>query len=168
MEDGEYISKSYFDVFTSEIEIIVEEIESFIANLSVLEDEIYDAKYYYVNYLTAIKEALLETETNNLVYKWSKVDEAWMQIKTPFQIGHPLEYYEDKYRKAVAPEWDLRIQNIVFESDVEPNIMSMYETLFKEFDKEKFYSSYVFSKSNINRVQFYLTSPVLYYSSSFT
>ena len=168
MENEEYVSKSYYDVFSGEIKTIVDELDIFIDNLSVLEDEIYNAKDIYINYLTAIKEALIETDTNNLVNMWSKVDEAWMQIKTPFQIGHPLEYYEDKYRKAVAPEWDLRIQNVVFESDVEPNIMSMYETLFEEFDKEKFQSSYVFSKSNINRVQFYLTSPVLYYSSEFT
>jgi hypothetical protein len=55
-----------------------------------------------------------------------------MSIKTPFQISHPLEYYEDKYRKAVAPEWDLRIDNKVFESDVESSILSMYEYFYDE------------------------------------
>jgi len=55
-----------------------------------------------------------------------------MSIKTPFQISHPLEFYEDKYRKAVAPEWDLRILNTVFESDVESSIENMYETIYDE------------------------------------
>jgi hypothetical protein len=91
-----------------------------------------------------------------------------MQIKTPFQIGHPLEFYEDKYRKAVAPEWDLRILNNVFESDVEESILNMYENIFDEIDREKFKSSYEFSLANQKRVQLYLSSPVLYYSSELT
>jgi hypothetical protein len=95
-----------------------------------LEDDVYNAKFEYIAYLNAIKNAFLETNTDNLVEKWSLVDETWMGIKTPFQIGHPLEFYEDKYRKAVAPEWDLRIQNEVLESDVESSILSMYETLY--------------------------------------
>jgi len=74
----------------------------------------------------------LEKDVNTLVAKWALVDETWMQIKTPFQISHPLEFYEDKYRKAVAPEWDLRIQNSVFESIVEKDILNMYETFYKE------------------------------------
>jgi hypothetical protein len=107
-----------------------------------------------------------------------------MKIKTPFQISHPLEFYEDKYRKAVAPEWDLRILNTVFESDVEESIESMYENIYDEiphpnplpkgegteqFYSRKYYkSSYEFSLANQKRVQLYLTSPVLYYSSELT
>jgi hypothetical protein len=33
----------------------------------------------------------------------------WMAIDTPFQPAHPIEYYEDKYRKAVSIELDFRI-----------------------------------------------------------
>jgi len=55
-----------------------------------------------------------------------------MEIKTPFQISHPLEYYEDKYRKAVAPEWDLRILNTVFKSDIEESMEKMYEELYDD------------------------------------
>jgi hypothetical protein len=82
--------------------------------------------------LNSIKNALLERDVDNLVYKWSLVDEAWMSIKTPLQISHPLEFYEDKYRKAVAPEWDLRILNNVFDSVVESDIENMYENIFSE------------------------------------
>jgi hypothetical protein len=163
-----YKSKSYYDVFKNEINSIVLELESFIDNLSVLEDDIYDSKQDYINYLSAIKDALLEIDTNKLVEKWSKVDEYWMQIKTPFQISHPLEYYEDKYRQAVAPEWDLRIQNKVFESDIYNSILNIFEKFYSELKNEKFTQIYEFSKANINRVQFYLSSPVLYYSSEMT
>jgi CRISPR/Cas system endoribonuclease Cas6 (RAMP superfamily) len=102
------------------------------------------------------------------VEKWSEVDDCWMKIKTPFQIGHPLEFYEDKYRKAVAPEWDLRLQNKVFDSDVEKDILNMYETIYDEIGRDNYRKSYDFSLANQKRVQLYLSSPVLYYSSELT
>ena len=182
LEDWKYVSKAYSEVFKTEIKDIVWELDSFIIKLSSLEDEIYNAKDFYIDYLKAIKIALLEKNTDKLVEKWALVDEAWMSIKTPFQISHPLEFYEDKYRKAVAPEWDLRILNTVFESDVESSIENMYETIYDEipnplpkgewieqFDARKYFkSSYEFSLANQRRVQLYLTSPVLYYSSELT
>jgi CRISPR/Cas system endoribonuclease Cas6 (RAMP superfamily) len=162
------VSKSYSEVFPDEIKSIVEELDSFINNLSKLDDEIYDAKQNYIDYLKAIKTALVEKKTDKLVEKWSKVDEAWMSITTPFQISHPLEFYEDKYRKAVAPEWDLRIQNKVFESNVENSILSMYESFYDDIGRDNFRQSYMFSLDNQKRVQLYLSSPVLYYSSELT
>ncbi len=167
-ENGKYVSKSYFDVFKAEINAIIKSLDKFIKNISSLEDEIFDSKNDYIAYLTALKNAFLERDTNSLVEKWSKVDEAWMSIKTPFQIGHPLEFYEDKYRKAVAPEWDLRIDNRVFESVVESDIENMYELIFDDIWREKFKKSYEFSLSNIKRVQLYLTSPVLYFWAEIT
>jgi hypothetical protein len=44
----------------------------------------------------------------------------------------------------------------------------MYENIFDEIWREKFKSSYEFSLANQKRVQLYLTSPVLYYSSELT
>ncbi len=185
-ENWEYKNKAYVDVFPKEILDITKQLDSFIIKLSSLEDEIYSAKDDYINYLKAIKVAFLENDTSLLVEKWAKVDEAWMSIKTPFQIGHPLEFYEDKYRKAVAPEWDLRIINTVFESDVEQSIENMYEKLYDDIgsnpsafqaspfikgrqkSREYYNSSYNYSLSNMKRVQLYLTSPVLYYSSELT
>lgn len=167
-ENWEYKSKSYWEIFEKEVISIVKELDSVIIKLSSLEDEIYNAKQNYINYLNAIKNAFLEKDTNKLIDKWSKIDDVWMEIKTPFQISHPLEFYEDKYRKAVAPEWDLRILNTVFESDVEYSIESMYESFYDELWRDNFKSSYEFSLANQKRVQLYLTSPVLYYSSELT
>lgn len=164
-ENGGYISKSYFEVFEAEVKAIVKELDIFISNLSKLEDELYNSKQNYIDYLMALKEALLETDVDKLIEKWSKVDEEWMSIKTPFQIVHPFEFYEDKYRKAVAPEWDLRILNTVFESDVEESMEDMYETFYDEIGRDNFRSSYEYSLANQRRVQLYLSSPVLYYSS---
>lgn len=167
-EKWNFFSKSYVEVFDFEINNIINSITIFIKNLENLEDEIYNSKQYYIDYLIALKNAFSETDVNSLVFKWSLVDEAWMQIKTPFQIWHPLEFYEDKYRKAVAPEWDLRLQNIVFESIVESDILEMYEKVYDDIWRDKYKNSYEFSLANIKRVQLYLTSPVLYYSSELT
>jgi len=167
-ENKDFVSKSYIEAFDFEIKQIVVALDIFISNLEKQTDKIYDSKKEYLDYLEAIKNAFLEKDVNTLVAKWALVDETWMQIKTPFQISHPLEFYEDKYRKAVAPEWDLRIQNSVFESIVEKDILNMYETFYKEIWKEKFIDSYNYSLANIKRVQLYLTSPVLYYSSELT
>jgi hypothetical protein len=38
-------------------------------------------KQNYINYLTAIKNAFSETDTNKLLSKWQEVDEIWMNIK---------------------------------------------------------------------------------------
>jgi len=168
LENWVYKSKSYFDVFPEEVSDIIKELDIFIEKLSKEKDEIYNAKENYIDYLNAIKNAFSEKNIDKLVEKWSKIDEAWMSITTPFQIGHPLEFYEDKYRKAVAPEWDLRIVNNIFESKVENSIKSMYENIYDEIWREKFKSSYEFSLANMKRVQLYLSSPVLYYSSELT
>ncbi len=166
--DWNYSSKSYFDAFKFEVNTIVKSLDKFIKNISKLEDEIYNSKEEYINYLNSIKNALLERDVDNLVYKWSLVDEAWMSIKTPLQISHPLEFYEDKYRKAVAPEWDLRILNNVFDSVVESDIENMYENIFSEIWIDNFKKSYEFSKANFKRVQLYLTTPILYFSAELT
>jgi len=89
-----------------------------------------------------------------------------MKIKTPFQISHPLEFYEDKYRKAVAPEWDLRILDIdTLASEIKDNIEDMYEKLYDEIGRKRYKESYSFSKDNFNRVQLYISEPVLYFGS---
>ncbi len=152
---------SYFEAFWAEVNSIVVALQDFIENLEKLENK---EKQNYINYLIAIKEAFLEKNTKKLLNKWQKVDEAWMQIKGPMQISHPLEFYEDKYRKWVAPEWDLRILDTeTLTSKVKENIENMYEKLYEEFDKEKYKESYNFSKENFNRVQLYISEPVLYF-----
>jgi hypothetical protein len=56
-----------------------------------------------------------------------------MKIQTPFQIVHPLEYYEDRYRKAVAPEWEIRLQNVdLLQSKTKESIKPMFEGISKE------------------------------------
>ena len=88
--------------------------EEFVDKLIELEDEIYNQKWDYIAYIQSLIVAFSEDKTDELVNKWANVDRAWMKITTPIQIGHPLEYYEDHFRKAVALEWDIRLTNPKF------------------------------------------------------
>ena len=159
-----YVSKAYVEAFPEAVGEILEALNSFIATLEKLEDDIYNQKAEYLNYLTSIKIALEETDVHNLVQKWSEVDEAWMSVTSPFQIGHPLEAYEDKYRKSVSMEWDIRLLDTqTLQSTVEDDIESMYEWLYDEIGRDNFPVSYKYSLENQKRVQLYISLPVLYY-----
>lgn len=159
-----YEKLSYVEYFTEEVWEIIKKLDNFILNLEKHDDKIYNQKEPYINYIKAIKEAFSEKDTDKLVEKWSLVDVAWMSVKWPFQITHPLEYYEDKYRKAVAPEWDLRLKNdFLFESNVKSNIFLVFEKIFLDKWILKYENAYNFSKHNIENVSLYISSLLLYY-----
>ncbi|QOG13144.1 invasion protein CiaB [Arcobacter sp. FWKO B] len=109
--NGEYKSIAYIKAFKKEVTYVIDLMEDLIDTLIELEDNLYNHKWDYILYFQAIVQALSEDKTDTLVSKWADVDRAWMKIKTPIQIGHPLEYYEDHFRKAVALEWDIRLSN---------------------------------------------------------
>ena len=115
VKDGEnYKSEAYIKAFKKETTEVVDALEEFVDKLIDLEDEIYNQKWDYIAYIQSLIAAFSENRTDELVAKWANVDRAWMKLKTPIQIGHPLEYYEDHYRKAVALEWDIRLTNPKF------------------------------------------------------
>jgi hypothetical protein len=98
-EDNEYKVKTYPEIFQNEIYLATKHLQELILKLNNYEDEY---KKEWINYLNKINDALLCDERDNLVKKWSEVDIAWMDVKSPIQVGHPLEYYEDHFRKTVA------------------------------------------------------------------
>jgi hypothetical protein len=125
--DG-YKKLAYVDACKPEVTAILGQLQRFIEKIQESEDEVYDKKDDFVAYYTSIYEALSETDTDILVEKWSQVDVKWMAIDTPFQPAHPIEAYEDKYRKAVSIEIDFRIVNPeLFTSTVQSDVESMYE-----------------------------------------
>ncbi|MGE4296324.1 MAG: invasion protein CiaB, partial [Campylobacterales bacterium] len=77
--------------------------------LEGLEDDRFNEKTPWLNWIGALIAALGEESRSRTLIAWRAVDEAWMAIGGPIQPGHPLEYYEDAYRRAVAPEWDVRL-----------------------------------------------------------
>ncbi len=163
---NECISRAYSEIFPEEVKNICEMYEDFIQALESVEDETYQRKKEYITYFQAIQQAWKETDVNELVNKWSEVDIAWMAIDTPVQPGHPIEYYEDKYRRAVSIEFDLRLSDpSLFESTVAKNIEHMYEAMYDEIGRENFPESYQYSLNNQKKVQLYIGAPVLQYGS---
>ncbi|WP_300697297.1 MULTISPECIES: invasion protein CiaB [Helicobacter] len=114
LKDSIYQAVAYADFFQEEFEELKKAFNAGIESLEKTPEVLpkLEQKNAHLHYLKTLKSALMQTNTNRLLESWRLVDKAWMAISTPLQIGHPLEYYEDHFRKAVAPEWDLRIARI--------------------------------------------------------
>ncbi|MCH9813274.1 MAG: invasion protein CiaB [Epsilonproteobacteria bacterium] len=169
-EDGTFNSVPYSEAFATEVTESLLALANFKNNLLTLEDDLFNQKEVHIDYLQAIIEALAERDTDKLIPKWADVDRKWMKITAPLQIGHPLEYYEDHYKKAVALEWDLRIVNPQSHAgEVKESIKSMYNTLIDEIEDEVQNSRRIYERSlkNADRVQLYLGRPALYYGAEF-
>ena len=144
-EGDSYVSKSYGEIFPEEVWAIIAAYDNFIADLEKSEDEIFERKSAYIEYFTAIQNAWNQQDVNELVAAWSEVDIKWMAIDTPVQPGHPIEYYEDKYRRAVSIEFDMRLLDpSLFTSEVAADIENMYEGMYDEIGRENFPESYEF------------------------
>ena len=170
-KDGEkYKSQAYIKAFKKETTAVIDALEEFADKLIELEDEIYNQKWDYVLYIQALIKAFGEDKTDELVSKWADVDRAWMKIKAPVQIGHPLEYYEDHFRKAVALEWDIRLTNPKFaQNDHRVNkIKSAFAKIFDSFEKNDSYKKiYDFSFASLDKVQLYVGRPALFFGAGF-
>jgi uncharacterized tellurite resistance protein B-like protein len=165
-----YISKAYIQAFKKETTEVVDAFEEFADKLIELEDEIYSQKWDYILYIQALIKAFSEDRTEELVSKWADVDRAWMKIKTPIQIGHPLEYYEDHFRKAVALEWDIRLTNPKFAQNDHRvrKIKSAFGKIFNSFEPNENYKKiYDFSLKSLDKVQLYVGRPALFFGAEF-
>ena len=166
-KDG-YKVLSYASFFKDEVSKVVRAFETMIDNLSLLEDNDTNQKDEYIKYFETLKEAFGEKDQTKLIKRWQDVDRAWMRVTSPIQVGHPLEYYEDHYRKAVALEWDIRISNPenLGADKTYKNILYMYNTLFEKLgrDKKKVLDLTV---ANLERVGLYIGRPALFYAAEF-
>lgn len=165
-----YENQAYIKAFKKEVGLVVDALEELNDNLIELQDDIYNAKWDYINYIQSLITAFVEKRTNKLVYYWAKVDEAWMKLNTPIQIGHPLEYYEDHYRKAVALEWDIRIINPKYQKENirASKLENMFNTIYKNIDPNNDKKSiYEFTLKSLKKVQLYLGRPALFFGAEF-
>ena len=166
----EYKSKAYIDSFKEQTTAVIDALEDFEEAIIELEDEVFGQKWDYILYIQNLIKAFGENKTHLLVERWADVDRAWMKIKTPIQIGHPLEYYEDHFRKAVALEWDIRLTNPEFaQNDNRVNkIKSAFAKIFEEFEGDKTYQAiYDFSLKSLDKVQLYVGRPALFFGAEF-
>ena len=167
-EKGRYRSTAYSEAFPNEVAELVSVIEDCIESLSVESDDIFSQKEEWISYFVTIKKALAATEPKKLIGHWANVDRAWMKITTPLQIGHPLEYYEDHFRKAVALEWDLRIVNPALQSGsmTRENIKNFSAKLANELDGEVM-PTIQKNATQVDETQLYIGQPILYYAAEF-
>jgi len=165
---GEYRSVAYSDAFPKEVSEVVSTLEDCIESLSMEKDEVFGQKEEWINYFVTLKRAFAEHQPKKLIALWANVDRAWMKITTPLQVGHPLEYYEDHFRKAVALEWDLRIVNPELQSSskTRENIKSFSFKLSETLEGEV---GSVISKNltQVDETQLYIGKPLLYYGAEF-
>lgn len=165
-----YKSQSYIKAFKEKTTAVIDELEEFEEKLIELEDDIYGEKWNYILYIQTLIKAFGEDKTHLLVSRWADVDRAWMKIKSPVQIGHPLEYYEDHFRKAVALEWDIRLTNPEFsQNDHRVNkIKSVFEKIYNNLEDTKEYKAiYDFSLKSLDKVQLYIGRPALFFGAEF-
>ena len=163
-DKGEYRSVAYSDAFPKEVASLVSTIEDCIESLSLEKDEVFQQKSEWIAYFVAIKKAFAGHEPKKLIGLWANVDRAWMKITTPLQVGHPLEYYEDHFRKAVALEWDLRIINPELQSGLmtRENIKKFSAKLASKIDGEVL-GTIEKNATQVDETQLYIGKPMLYY-----
>ncbi len=163
-EKGEYRSVAYSDAFPKEVSSLVSTIEDCIENLSLEKDEVFHQKTEWIAYFVALKKAFAANEPKKLIGLWANVDRSWMKITTPLQVGHPLEYYEDHFRKAVALEWDLRIVNPELQSGsmTRENIKKFSAKLANKIDGEV-RGTIEKNAMQVDETQLYIGKPMLYY-----
>jgi len=166
-KDG-YRALAYAEFFKKEVEEVVRAFEKTITILKTLEEDDTNQKEKYITYFESLRDAFGEKEQKNLITRWQEVDRTWMKVTSPLQVGHPLEYYEDHFRKAVALEWDVRISNPsnLGADKTYKNILYMYNNLFDKLgsDKGKVLD---LTLSNLERVGLYIGRPALYYAAEF-
>ena len=168
--NNNFKSLAYIDVFKNDVYLVINELDELLNKLVELEDDIYNLKWKHIEYFQAIITALSETRCEKLVHYWSQIDKAWMELTSPIQIGHPLEFYEDHYRKAVALEWDIRISNpdANDSSSIQTNIKKMANEIFHQIpNNDKYKKIFDFSNSSVNKVQFYPGRPAMFFAAQF-
>jgi len=165
--DG-YKSVAYAKAFPKQVEAVTKALSQLTKRLTLEVDEVFSQKEEWIAYLIALEEAFAHDVPNELIGKWAEVDRKWMAVKTPLQIGHPLEYYEDHYRKAVALEWDLRIVNPNLQegSPTRENIKGFASLMAEGFGADA-QTTMAKNLTQVDETQLYIGQPILYYAAEF-
>ncbi len=166
-EDG-YKSVAYAEAFPTQVKDVSTALEQLIGRLKLEVDDVFNQKEEWVAYFSALHEAFVHTVPDELIGKWAEVDRKWMAVKTPLQVGHPLEYYEDHYRNAVALEWDLRIINPKLQegSPTRQNIKDFASTMAADFGEDA-QTTMDKNLTQVDETQLYIGQPILYYAAEF-
>jgi hypothetical protein len=165
-----FSKQSYGEYFDVEVDEICSKYNDLILVLSELSDDVFNMKDQWINYLEALNYALSERDCDKLISVWRDVDFAWMEVKSPIQTGHCLEYYIDNIRNCVEIEWDLRFVNPARnDADlVKSSVESMYNSYMNLDNRKSEYSDiYQVSSGGLNSIQLYVGKPIMYFAKFF-
>ncbi|AXP08563.1 invasion protein CiaB [Campylobacter hepaticus] len=154
----------YAKFFEDEILKLEFAFDSIIEKLKILADK--EEEHSYIEYFEKLKLAFCQKDEDKIISSWQEAEFAWMKVKSPLQVGHPLEYYEDNYTHAVALEWDLRLEEendfnaLEFNKQIKQTFQNVYNNL--EFKDSKLEKEVL---SNIEKTQLYICTPMIFYGS---
>ena len=161
-----YKKLSYAEAFSKEVKEVSLALHILMDTLGELEDDVFGQKQEWIDYFETLYRAFNNRNSGQLIKYWADVDRAWMKITTPIQVGHPLEYYEDHYRKSVALEWDLRMINPMLQSNltIKDGIKSFSAKISDELNDVKRGQTILMNNfEQIENTQVYIGRPALYY-----
>ena len=141
---------------------LVAEFDALIASLESL--AVCNEERLYIEYFKRLKIAFAHESNDNMIAKWRDAEMAWMNVEAPLQVGHPLEYYEDKFTNAVALEWDIRLKEDMSFDDkaFKKDVSQSFDTIYKNIGSNNpIMHSMV--NSNIDKTQLYISTPMIYY-----
>ena len=152
----------YAVAFADETAKLQSEFSDLLERLVTLAED--ESELDYIAYLSKLKQAFCEKDASAVIGAWRDAEIAWMDIKTPLQIGHPLEYYEDAYTHAVALEWDVRLAG-AYEFSAEEFKARVSESFERAYEKIGANNAVMHSLvlSNIAKTQLYVCAPLIYY-----
>ena len=159
LENGVDTVKSYAELFPREIISLNDEKKRFLKETNGMKSEI---ELSYIRYFTQLIVALSEKSPVLAISEWEKLDILWMDIDSPIQVVHPMEYYEDILRNSVTLEWDLRVTNpkVLKNTTGEKSLKVMVDY----FDKHNYENEILFEtvKNNIEKIQLHIGKQTLY------
>ena len=162
VHEGKSQMVPYAVAFADETAKLQSEFSDLLERLVTLAED--ESELAYVAYLSKLKQAFCEKDASAVIGAWRDAEIAWMDIKTPLQIGHPLEYYEDAYTHAVALEWDVRLAG-TYEFSAEEFKARVSESFERAYEKIDANNAVMHSLvlSNIAKTQLYVCAPMIYY-----
>lgn len=162
---------AYSEAFEKEVTGVTGALKDWHNDLMKSEDTVFHEKQAWLDYIDSLITAYSETNRNQLIPRWADVDRAWMKISGPIQVAHPLEYYEDHFRQAVALEWDVRIANPEHSTKghrkmrVEKMAQEFYSSL--NLKNPKFEETLNFCVEKLDSVQLHIGRVGLFYGADF-
>ncbi|MDA3055149.1 MULTISPECIES: invasion protein CiaB [unclassified Campylobacter] len=160
--EGKFVMAPYAVAFEEDSKELIGTFNKAILELEDLASNAEERAYIY--YLAKLRTAFAERNNVFVIGAWRDAEMAWMETKSPIQIGHPLEYYEDNYTHAVALEWDIRLsQPTRFDADkFKAEISASFDKIYKQIGANSpVMRSLVLS--NIDKTQLYISTPMIYY-----